>query len=56
MEDELQVDVVYIDFSKAFDRVMIVVVGHVDSKILSSDDFLGGFLFDWSYTTRSAWQ
>jgi hypothetical protein len=41
--------VVYTDFLK-------VVIGHVGSKISSSDDFLDGFLFDWSYTVRSGWR
>jgi hypothetical protein len=59
MEDGLQVDAAYTDFSKAFDKVIHiwVVVGHVDSKIPWFDDFLDGlFIFDRSYITRSGWR
>jgi hypothetical protein len=49
MEDGLQVDAVYTDFSKAFDRV-----NH--GLLLSSDDFLDEFLSGWSYTARSGWR
>jgi Reverse transcriptase (RNA-dependent DNA polymerase) len=45
MEDGLQVDAVYTDFSNAFDKV--------NHGLLLSDDFLDLFLFDRSYTSRS---
>jgi hypothetical protein len=59
MKDGLEVVAVYTDFLKAFDRVnhgSWVVVGQVVSKIPWFDDFLDGFLFDRSYTTRSGWR
>jgi hypothetical protein len=47
--NKMEVDAVYTDFSKAFDRVNHVI-GHVDSEIPSSDDFwVGEYLYETIY-------
>jgi hypothetical protein len=55
MKDGLQVNVVYTDFSKAFDRVNHgLLLGTLTRKFCRPKIFW--FLFEWSYTARLGWR